>query len=96
MWFYWLQLYKKRVDFFLSFIRNTKVKVDLWNYATKADIENISHVHTSSFALKTNLVKLKTELDKLVIDKLVLIPIDLSELSDVVKNDVVKKKNCMQ
>ena len=67
------------------------VKVDLSNYATKADIKNISHVDTSSFALKTNLANLKTEFDKWDIDKLVPIPVDLSKLSDVVKNGVVKK-----
>ena len=67
------------------------VKVDLLNYATKADIKNISRVDTSSFALKTNLAHLKTEVDKLDIDKLVPVPVDLSKLSDVVKNDVVKK-----
>ena len=67
------------------------VKVDLSNYAAKADIKNISHVDTSSFALKTNLANLKTEVDKLDIDKLVPVPVDLSKLSDVVKNDVVKK-----
>ena len=67
------------------------VKVDLSNYALKADIKNISHVDTSSFALKTNLASLKTEVDKLDIDKLVPVPVDLSKLSDVVKNDVVKK-----
>ena len=67
------------------------VKVDLSNYATKADIKNISHVDTSSFALKANLANLKTEVDKLDIDKLVPVPVDLSKLSDVVKNDVVKK-----
>ena len=67
------------------------VKIDLSNYATKADIKNISHVDTSSFALKTNLANLKTEVDKLDIDKLVPVPVDLSKLSDVVKNDVVKK-----
>ena len=67
------------------------VKVDLSNYATKADIKNISHVDTSSFALKTNLASLKTEVDKLDIDKLVPVPVDLSKLSDVVKNNVVKK-----
>ena len=67
------------------------VKVDLSNYAKKADIKNISHVDTSSFALKTNLANLKTEVDKLDIDKLVPVPVDLSKLSDVVKNDVVKK-----
>ena len=68
-----------------------KVKVDLSNYATKADIKNISHVDTSNFALKTNLATLKAEVDKLEINKLVPIPVDLSKLSDVVKNDVVKK-----
>ena len=63
------------------------VKVDLSNYATKADIKNISHVDTSSFALKTNLANLKTKVDKLDIDKLVPVLIDLSKLSDVVKTD---------
>ena len=61
------------------------------NYTTKTDIKNISHVDTSSFALKTNLANLKTEVDKLDIDKLVPVPVDLSKLSDVVKNDIVKK-----
>ena len=67
------------------------VKVDLSNYATKADIKNISHVNTSSFALKTNLANLKTDVDKLDIDKLIPVPVDLSKLSDLVKYDVVKK-----
>ena len=67
------------------------VKVDLSNYATKTDIENIAYIDTSSFALKSNLASLKTEVDKLDIDKLVPVPVDLSKLSDVVKNDVVKK-----
>ena len=67
------------------------VKVDLSNFATKTDIKNISHVDTSSFSLKANLANLKTEIDKLDIDKLVHIPVDLSKLSDVVKNNVVKK-----
>ena len=70
---------------------NINVKVDLSSYATKADIKNISHVDTSSFVIKTNLASLKTEVDKLDIDKLVPVPVDLSKLSDVVKNDVVKK-----
>ena len=68
-----------------------KVKIDLSNYVTKTDIKNISHVDTSSFAPKTNLANLKTEVDKLDIEKLVPIPVDLSKLSDIVKNDVVKK-----
>ena len=67
------------------------VKVYLSNYATKIDIKNIVHVDTSSFALKTNLTSLKTEVDKLDIDKLVSVPADLSKLSDVVKNSVIKK-----
>ena len=67
------------------------VKVDLSNYATKADFKNISHVATSSFSLNTNLASLKIEVDKLDIDKLVPIAVDLSKLSDVVKNDVAKK-----
>ena len=73
------------------FGRDTNVKVDLSNYAIKADIKNISHVDTSRFALKTNLATLKTEVDKLNIHKLVPVPVDLSKLSDLVKNDVVKK-----
>ena len=68
-----------------------KVKIDLSNYATKADIKNISNVDTSSFVLKTNLANLKTEVDKLDIDKLKPVPTDLSKLSNVLKNDVVKK-----
>ena len=67
------------------------VKVDLSNYATKADVKNITHIDTSSFALKTNLANLKSEVDKLDVDKLKPIPTDLCKLSDVVKNDVVKK-----
>ena len=73
------------------FSGDINVKVALSNYATKTDIKNISHVDTSGFALKTNLATLKTEVDKLDIDKLVPVPVDLSKLSDVVKNDVVKK-----
>ena len=70
------------------------VKVDLSNYATKADIKNISHVDTSSFALKSNLASLKTEVDKLDINKLVPVPVDLSKLSDIVKM-MLFKKICM-
>ena len=74
-----------------QFGENINVKVGLSNYATKTDIKNISHVDISSLALKTNLANLKTEVDKLDIDKLVPVPIDLSKLSNVVKSDVVKK-----
>ena len=51
----------------------------------------MTHVDVSSFASKTNLASLKTEVDKLDIDKLTLFPIDLAKLSNVVKNDVFKK-----
>ena len=67
------------------------VEVDLSNYAAKAESKDISHVYTSSFALKTNLTSLKTEVDKLDIDKLVNVPLDLSKLSYVFKTHVVKK-----
>ena len=67
------------------------VKVDLSNYATTTDIKNISHIDNSSFALKSDLACLKTEVHKLGINKLVPNPGDLSKLSDVVKNDVIKK-----
>ena len=76
---------------FKSFWRNINVNVDLSNYATKTDLKNVTYVDTLSFALKTNLADLKTEVDKLDIDKLVAVPVDLSKLSDLVKNDVVKK-----
>ena len=67
------------------------VKVDLSNYAMKTDLKNISHVDDSSFALKSNLACLKTEVEKLDIGKLKPVPDDLAKLSNVVKNDVVKK-----
>ena len=61
------------------------------NYATKPDIKSISDVDTLSFTLKSNLTSLKTEVDELDIDKLVPVPVYLSKLSDVVKDNVVKK-----
>ena len=67
------------------------INIDLSIYATKANIKNISHVDSSSFAPKSNLASLKTEVDKLDIDKLITVPVDLSKLSDVVKNDFVIK-----
>ena len=67
------------------------VTVDLSNYATKTDLKNATHVDTSSFALKANLATLETEVDKLDIDKLVHFPTNVSKLSSVVKNDVLKK-----
>ena len=70
---------------FRRFGGNINVKVDLSNYATKTDLKNITHVDTSSFALKKNLASLKTEFDKVDIDKLAAVPVDLSKLSDVIK-----------
>ena len=67
------------------------VKVDLSNYATKTDLKNVSHVDIRSFALKSNLASLKTEVDNLDAEKLKTVPVDLAKLSNVVKNDVVKK-----
>ena len=91
VWFYHIKISQFFPKPFKKFGKNINVKVDISNYATKADIKNISHVDTSSFASKTNLANLKTEVDKLDIDKLAPVPVDLSKLSDVVKNDVVKK-----
>ena len=70
---------------------NINVRVDLSNYATKEDIKNIMQVNTSGFALKSNLDNLKTEVDKLDIDKLKPLPDDVSKLSNVVANEVIKK-----
>ena len=63
----------------------------IFETATKVDIKNLLHVDTTSSALKANLASLKTEIDKLGIAKLAPVPVGLSKLSDVVKNDVVKK-----
>ena len=71
--------------------RNIKVELDLSSYATKTNLKNMAHVDVSSFASKTNLANLKTEVDKLDIAKLTPVPDDLAKLSNVVKNDVVKK-----
>ena len=70
---------------------NIKVELDLAHYATKDDVKNITHVDVSSYATKTNLAALKTQVDKIDTDKLKTVPADLDKLSHVVKNDVVKK-----
>ena len=70
---------------------NIKVKLDLVNYATKTDLKNITHVDVSSFASKTNLSALKTEVDKIDADKLKTAPTDLAKLTNAIENDVVKK-----
>ena len=76
---------------FRNFGGNINIKVGFSNYATKTDLKNVTHVDTSTFALKTNLASLKTEIDKLDIDKLAPAPVDLSKPNDAVENDVVKK-----
>ena len=70
---------------------NIKVELDLANYATKTDLKNITHVDVSSFATKTNLAALKTEVDKIDADKLKTIPVDLAKLTKAAEHDVVKK-----
>ena len=70
---------------------NIKLELDLSSYATKTDLKYVAHVDVSSFASKTNLASLKTEVHKLDIDKLTPVPNDLAKLSNVVKNDLVKK-----
>ena len=70
---------------------DVNIKVDLSNYATKTDLKNVSHVDVSSIASKTNLANLKTEIDKSYAGKLRTVSVDLAKLSNVVKNDVVKK-----
>ena len=61
------------------------------SYATKTDLKNVAHIDVSSFASKTNLASLKTEVDKIDAEKLKTVPVDLAMLSNIVKNDVVKK-----
>ena len=70
---------------------NIKGELDLTNYATNTDLKNIAHVDLSSFASKTNLAALKTEVDKIDVDKLKTAPVDLAKLTNAVENDLVKK-----
>ena len=74
-----------------SFERDITVKVDLSNYATKANLRNATGADTSKLASKSDLASLKAEADKGDIDKVKTVPVDLSKLSNVVNNDVVKK-----
>ena len=71
--------------------KNVKVELDLTNYATKNDLKNLTHVDLSSFASKTNLAALKTEVDKIDTDKLKTAPTDMAKLTNAIENDVVKK-----
>ena len=70
---------------------NIKVELDLTNYATKTDLNNITQVGTSSFASKTNLAALKSEVDEIDVDKLKIAPTNLAKLTNAVENDLVKK-----
>ena len=74
-----------------SSIKHVTVDLQLEGVATKKDLEGITHVDTSSFALKTNLSALKTEVDKLDIPKLGTIPTDVAKLTNKVANDLVEK-----
>ena len=95
-WIYKKRPYIKMSQYFpkpfRSFGKYISVKVGLFYYTTKTDLKNITHLDTSGFALKTNLASLKTEVDKSDISKLApVVVVDLSKLSNVVKNDVVDK-----
>ena len=70
---------------------NVKIELDLTNYATETDLKNITHVDVSSFASKTNLAALKTEVDKIDADKLKTAPADLAKLTNAIEDDVVEK-----
>ena len=73
------------------FGRDINVKIDLSNYATKTDLKGAIGIDTSNLAVKSNLVKLKAEVDKIDVDKLKTVSVNLSKLSNVVNNEVVKK-----
>ena len=70
---------------------NIKVELNLANYAKKDNVKNITHVDVSSFASKTNLAALKTEVDKIDAGKLKTTPADLAKLTNAIEHDVVKK-----
>ena len=74
-----------------TFKADISVKVNLSNYAIKTDLINATRIDLSKLAAKSDLASLKTEVDKLGIDKSIPVPVDLSKLSDVVKNGVVKR-----
>ena len=73
-----------------TFARDTNVKVDLSNYATKTDLKNATGVDASKLAVKSDLAKLKVEIDKIDVDKLKSVSVDLSKLSKVENNNIVK------
>ena len=67
------------------------IKLDLYNFATKADLKNATRIDTPKLVAKFDLVSLKTEVNKIEVERLKTISADLSKLSKVVKNQVVKK-----
>ena len=70
---------------------NVKVELDLSSYATKTDLKNATGVVTSKLAAKPDLASLKAKVDKIDVDKLKSVPVDLSKLSNVGNNEVIKK-----
>ena len=78
-----------------TFERDINIKVDSSNYATKFNLKNTTAVDTSKLAAKSDCASLKTNVDKIDVDKLKTVPVDLRELNNVVKNEVVKKQ-CMK
>ena len=70
---------------------NINAELDLSNYATKNYLKKITHVDVNSFASKTNLASLKTDVDKIDVDKLKAVPVDLAKLTNAVENGLVKK-----
>ena len=66
----------------------------MFNYETKAYLKNATGIDTSKLAAKSDLASLKAEVEKLDINKLVSVSVDLSKLGHVLKDDVVKKP-CM-
>ena len=85
-----MALYKMS-QYYEPFGGDIHVKVDLSNYATKADLKHAERINTSNLALKANLAKLKSVVDEIDVDKLKPVSADLSKLSNIVNNDVVKK-----
>ena len=69
------------------------MELDLSSYATKADLKNVKHVYVTNFAVKANLASLKTELNKIDVEELKILLVDLAKLSNAVKDDVIKRLN---
>ena len=76
---------------------NVKIELDLAIYATKADVKEATRVDMSNLAAKYDLSSMKVNIDKIDVDKLKNVPVDLNKLKNVVKNKVVKKETikCM-